>query len=176
MKYRPELTQDLLKQFVHYDPESGILRRTHALDRGHNRYEKDFIPKSTNPAGYLQLGLFKYPYLVHRLAFLYMVGRMPREIDHIDGVRTNNKWSNLREVDTATNHLNMGIPINNKSGVRGVYWYPRYQKWEVTITKNGEHFYLGRYESFEEAIEVRLKAEQEYGFHENHGKRESWRE
>ena len=175
MKYRPELTQELLKQFVHYDPDSGILRRTHALDRGHKRYPKDFVPASVTVQGYRQIGLFKTPYLVHRLAFLYVVGRMPLEIDHIDGDRLNNKWVNLREVDTATNHRNMGIAINNESGVRGVYWYPRYGKWEATIGRGGQHFYLGRYESFDEAVAVRRAAEKDLDFHENHGKRESWR-
>lgn len=176
MKYRPDLTQELLKQFVHYDPDSGILKRTHALDRGHNRYEKEFIPNSITPQGYRQIGIFKTPYLVHRLIFLYMVGRMPNEIDHIDGNRLNNKWPNLREVDSAVNRRNMGIATNNESGVKGVYWYPRYNKWEVTISKSGEHFYLGRYESFDEAVAVRRVAEKDLDFHHNHGKRDSWRE
>ena len=170
------LTQERLKELLHYDPDTGVLRRTHAMDRGHNIYEKDFIPKSITPAGYLQIGLFKYPYLVHRLTFLYVEGRWPHEIDHIDGDRLNNKWLNLREVDPATNRRNMGIPINNRSGVRGVYWYPRYQKWEATIGKGGEHFYLGRYDSFDDAVAARLTAEKNLDFHNNHGKRESWRE
>lgn len=174
MKYRPELTQSLLRDFVHYDPDTGVLKRTHALDRGHNRFEKEFVPRSTTLQGYLQIGLFKTPYLVHRLAFLYMVGRMPNEIDHIDGDRQNNKWSNLREVTSAVNRRNMGIPVNNRSGVRGVYFYPRYGKWEVTIGRDGEHFYLGRYDSFDEAVAVRHAAEKDLDFHQNHGKRASW--
>lgn len=175
MKYRPEMTQELLKQFVHYDPDTGILKRTHAMDRGHNIYEKEFIPESVTAQGYRQLGMFKRPRLVHRLAFLYMVGRMPLEVDHINGDRLDNRWCNLREVDSRTNRMNMGVPINNKSGTRGVYWYPRYSKWEVTITVEGKHKYLGRYTEYDEAVRIRLSAEKEHGYHENHGKRESHR-
>lgn len=174
MKYRPIMTQELLKEFTHYDPDTGVLKRTHALDRGHNKYEKEFIPKSITAQGYRQLGMFKQPYLVHRLAFLYMEGRWPNEVDHINGDRLDNRWSNLREVTSSENKRNMGIHVNNKSGVPGVYWYPRYSKWEVTIRSNGEHIYLGRYDDLDEAIKVRKEAEIKYNFHPNHGKRSSW--
>lgn len=175
MKYRPVMTQELLKQFVHYDPDTGVLKRTHALDRNHNRYEKEFVPTSVTAQGYRQISLFKSPRTVHRLAFLYMTGRFPDEVDHINGVRLDNRWCNLREVSSKENRMNMGIPINNKSGARGVYYYPRYSKWEVTITVDGDHKYLGRFADLDEAIQVRQDAEKEYGYHENHGKRESHR-
>lgn len=174
MKYRPEMTQELLKEFVTYNPDTGILKRTHALDRGHNKYEKEFTPRSITKQGYLQIGLFKRPYLVHRLIWLYMTGKWPIEIDHINGDRRDNRWCNLREATPAENRKNMGLPINNKSGCRGVYWYPRYQKWEVTIRINGKHIYLGRYADYDEAVRVRKTAEVEHGFHENHGERPSW--
>lgn len=175
MKYRPKLTQELLKQFVHYDPDTGILMRTHALDRGHNLIRKEFVPRSITAQGYRQISLFKSPCLVHRLAFLYMVGREALEIDHVNGDRLDNRWCNLREVTSSENRRNMGLSKANKSGVSGVYFYPRYQKWEVTITRGGVHEYLGRYQDLGEAVAIRRRAEIDLDFHPNHGARPSWR-
>lgn len=175
MKYRPELTQELLKQFVHYDPDTGVLKRTHALDRGHNRYEKEFTPTSVTKQGYRQISLFKRPYTVHRLAWFYMTGEWPDEVDHISGDRLDNRWCNLRSVSSVENRRNMGTPVNNKTGVTGVFYYHRYRKYEVSIQVKGERVYLGRYDDFNVATAVRKDAEFYYRFHENHGGRESWR-
>lgn len=176
MKYRPELTQELIKQFVHYNPDTGVLVRTHALNRAHQIVPKHHIPTATNIQGYLQLRMFKTPRLVHRLAWLYMRGSVPKEIDHINGDRRDNRWVNLREVTSSENKRNMGVSVTNKSGVPGVFFYPRYQKWEVTITRENQHHYLGRFESFDEVVEVRRSAEVALEFHPNHGARPSWRE
>lgn len=176
MKYRPVMTQELLRRFTHYDPHTGVFKRTHAMTNNHKIVEKEFIPQSITKQGYRQINMFKRPYLVHRLVFLYMNGEMPKnEVDHINGDRLDNRWCNLRVVTTSGNRANMGVSLNNKSGVRGVYWYPRYQKWEVTISRNKKHYYLGRYEDIDEAIRVRKEAEEYYGFHPNHGCRDSWR-
>ena len=61
--------------------------------------------------------------------------------------------------------------INNSSGITGVCWYERDNKWEVQIYFCGKKNYLGRFEDFFEACCVRKAAEVEYGFHPNHGKR-----
>jgi hypothetical protein len=119
--------------------------------------------------------MFKRPYLVHRLAFLYMTGRMPNEVDHINGDRLDNRWVNLRDVDSYRNKRNMGLCKLNKSGTPGVWYYERYGKWEVRIAHEGKSVYLGRYFDFDEAVAVRRKAEIEFNYHENHGKRESWK-
>ena len=174
MKYRPEMTQELLMQFTHYDPNTGVLKRTHAMSSSHKIYAKEFIPQSTT-LGYRTISLFKTPHMIHRLAFLYMNGVFPNEVDHINGERLDNRWCNLREVDARGNRMNRGLPSNNRSGVMGVYYYPRYDKWEVTITNEGKHMYLGRYAKFEDAVKVRLEAEVKYGYHANHGKRLSHR-
>jgi hypothetical protein len=175
MRYRPTLTQELLKRFVFYDPSSGIFKRTHVLDRSQNIKRKDFIPKSVTLNGYLQISLFKTPYLVHRLIFLYMVGRFPSEVDHVDGNRLNNRWENLREVTNAINRKNMGVAVNNTSGVTGVSWYQRYGKWEASINIGRQRKYLGRFYDINDAISARKEAELSLGFHPNHGERPSWR-
>lgn len=175
MRYRPEMTQELLKQFVSYDPETGLLERTHAVNRNGDRYEKRFTPRSVTKQGYRQLSMFKRPYLVHRLAWLYMTGSWPNEVDHINGDRLDNRWRNLREVSSSMNRKNMGLPVNNKSGCQGVFWYERYMKWEASIQVNGKRIYLGRHDQYEDAVTARKNAEIEHRFHDNHGQRESHR-
>jgi len=83
-------------------------------------------------------------------------------IDHIDRNRKNNQRSNLRICSYAENARNHKVLKCNKSGVTGVTWNKQNQKWIVIITINKERLYLGLYSSFEEAVNVRKKAEIEY--------------
>jgi hypothetical protein len=98
-------------------------------------------------------------YRVHRLAWLHVHGVWPSaEIDHIDGIRTNNAIANLRDVDRATNCQNMrkALPANKGSGLLGVY--PSDNKWRARITVNNRAVGLGTFDSKETAHEAYLAA------------------
>jgi len=103
--------------------------------------------------------------LVHRVIFWIMTGRMPDHVDHINHNKTDNRWSNLREVDNITNHRNKEMMKNNKSGVTGVHQRADNGKWVAQL--NGQ--YLGSFEKFEDAVEVRKNAMKLSGYHANHG-------
>jgi hypothetical protein len=113
--------------------------------------------------GYWYGRIFYQQVLAHRVAWKIMTGVDPTEIDHIDGNRGNNKWSNLRDGTRSDNLRNVSLKRNNKSGSMGVSFSKRQQKWIASI-------WLGSFDSKEEAIEIRKKYEALLGYHANHGR------
>ena len=93
-------------------------------------------------------------------------GRWPIGIDHENGIRSDNRWSNLREAEQSENCMNVAKRSDNTSGVTGVSWDRFTKKWYVSIKGN----FLGRFHCLNRAILVRKSAEREYGFHSNHGR------
>jgi hypothetical protein len=107
----------------------------------------------------------------HRLAFLWMLGWMPKEVDHINHVRRDNSWINLRPATRVINSRNLGMSKANTSGITGVGWHKRDLRWRAQIRVNSEYIYLGSFVEKEDAISARKAAEVKYEFHENHGLR-----
>ena len=106
--------------------------------------------------------------MAHRLAWLYVYGCWPDEIDHINQIRDDNRIANLRSVDRTTNCQNASRQ-KSESGVTGLV--KRYTgKWEARIQVNKKYIYLGIFSTKSEAIAARKAANVKYGFHENHGK------
>ena len=110
-------------------------------------------------------------FLAHRLAWMYMYGNFPPdEIDHINGVRDDNRIINLRAVSHAENAKNQRINSTNTSGVTGVSWNKAAQKWKAQVRQDNKTLYFGIYSNFLDAICARKSAEHILGFHPNHGK------
>jgi len=105
----------------------------------------------------------------HRLAFYYVLGWCPEEVDHINHVRDDNRWINLRAASKQENHRNRKLDTNNKSGFNGVTWYKNYSKWLACIGIGGKQINLGYFENKDDAIAARKAANIKYGFHPNHG-------
>jgi len=160
------ITQKLLKELLNYDPDTGIftwiIRRSQSVKSGS-------IAGGVESLGYRRITISKKRYAAHRLAFLYMVGRFPTEIDHINHKRDDDRWCNLREVTKSENHHNESLAKNNTSGVIGVREVNRRSKWRASITVNGKKIELGSYLRFNDAVAARKEAEMEHGFHPNHG-------
>ena len=95
------------------------------------------------------------PYPAHRLAWLYMTGEMPSEqIDHINLVKNDNRFCNLRKATMPQNQWNTGIRSTNKSGIKGVYFDERKQKWIGAFRVNGSRFYTKGFETGNQAAEA----------------------
>lgn len=76
-------------------------------------------------------------YRAHRVAWLYMTGEWPPgEIDHINGDKQDNRFSNLRICTHQQNNHNQAIRRNNTSGVKGVYWSKQQGKWRGQVCLN----------------------------------------
>jgi hypothetical protein len=96
---------------------------------------------------------------VHRLiasAFIENPDNKPC-VDHIDNNKLNNDLSNLRWVTFRENSMNQKITIKNKSGVKGVSFYKKYNCWRAEIRFEGKTKHLGYFENIEDAKRVRQK-------------------
>ena len=103
------------------------------------------------PNGYKQIYLKGKTYLIHRIIFLMHYGYLPKCIDHIDGNPLNNKIENLRAVTLSQNQYNRKIAKHNTSGIKGVYWHKRSQKWMARCNLDKKCFYLGSYKNLDDA-------------------------
>lgn len=144
------LTQELLKQWLEYNPETGDFIW---LKRPSFRAVIGEIAGRTDNLGYKSLGLLGRQYRQHRLAFLYMTGKWPEDqVDHINGIRSDNRWENLREATNQQNGWNKQYTKRSKTGVKGVF--PSGDKFQVQIRYKGKARYCGTYETLELAQEV----------------------
>jgi len=113
--------------------------------------------------------------MAHRLAWIYVNGDDEiDQIDHINGLRSDNRIENLRSISESANKRNMGKSKRNTSGVTGVNWNKLLKKWVASIYINGKSTHLGVYFDIEIAKELREFAQEVAGFHKNHGARESF--
>ena len=150
------VTQEELRRRFHYDPDTGIF----TWRVNHRSARRGDIVGTINGAGYRNVSIDRKQYLTHRLIFLYMRGYFPEHcVDHIDGDRSNNRWSNLREVSYSCNNRNKSTPPVNTSGIRGVCWNARKKKWMAYIYYNGNKT-LCNTVSLYEAVCARFAAEQ----------------
>ena len=143
-----ELTQEELKQVLHYDPETGVFTWLVAV----GGVMVGDVAGTTHVQGYVQVRVGGF-YLAHRLAFLYMTGNFPSiDIDHINGNRSDNRWGNLRPCTHQQNMFNMKTRVDSISGFKGVT--RKRNGWQARIMINGKPKFLGVFDTPEQAAKV----------------------
>jgi hypothetical protein len=163
-----------------YDPDTGRLTwkpRPEEMFPEHNRKSVAAAWNAKNAGkeacacidgGYKQGGLFYNKMKAHRAAWAIMTGQMPAgQIDHINGDGTDNRWENLRLVDTKENARNQKKHVTNTSGYTGVSWNGR--KWEAYYWSGTNNKTLGKFDCVHAAGEAARKKREEMGYHANHG-------
>jgi hypothetical protein len=159
-----EMTADYLnylKAILRYEPITGLFRWK-ITRRKHGGFVQPGDVAGTMKDGYIQIIIDGIPWRAHRLAWLLMTGELPlpgKEIDHWNKIRSCNIWTNLRLKTRSQNNHNAAPAITNRSGVRGVSWKKRDNKWDARISIDGEVIVLGQYQDFAEAVEARRIAE-----------------
>lgn len=120
--------------------------------------------------GYLTVGHMGKYWFAHRIVYLLKHGSCPDFIDHVNGIKDDNRIKNLREADISTNHYNCKTPSNNTSGVKGVHKLKRQSGYQARINFGGKRKYLGTFPTFELADEfVSLARDMLHGEFANHG-------
>jgi len=145
MKAKALPSQERLKYLLDYDPETGLFTWTDNLAPG--RIKSGDVAGSTASDGYVRIVIDNTSYSASRLAWLWMTGTDPSdlEVDHIDRTRSNNTWDNLHLVNHSGN-------INNrKAWGNGISQYGSNGKWRVRYAKQN----LGTFATKEEALEAR---------------------
>ena len=154
-------SQEVLRQLLRYEPETGKLfwkerpeqmfsetvsrSRTHACAHWNSRHAGKEALYGINQ-GYKWGRIFGRPYLAHRVIWKMVHGYDPAEqIDHINGDRSDNRISNLREASALENGKNGGMRRNNSSGYKGVCWVERDRRWAAAITSDGKRISLGHH-------------------------------
>lgn len=123
-----------------------------------------------NNDGYYTASVYGKKYLNHQIVYLMHHGYFPKEIDHINRDRLDNKIENLREVTRAQNMQNKAMYKRNTSGAKGVSWKKSINKWQVAINVNGVRKYIGVFEDFELAELVSMEARDKFhGIYANKG-------
>jgi hypothetical protein len=112
-----------------------------------------------NSRGYIVIQIDKIQYTLHRLIYALMTKRNPRgDIDHLNGIRHDNRFENLRLGNASQNQGNSRLKTNNTSGYKGVFWEAGIQKWSARIKKNGISYWLGAFEDKIDAHKAYCKA------------------
>ena len=147
MTPRDQLTAEKLRSILRYDPETGHFYRYKASSKTVAGAKAGFIHRF----GYVVIRVDMTVYKAHRLAVLYMTGEWPKnEVDHINGIRHENQWSNLRDATRPENHQNL-------AGV-GVQYCKQRKKWRARIKSLGKEHHIGRFDTREEAHAAYLRA------------------
>lgn len=150
------LTQERLKELFHYDKDVGLFTR---LIRTSSRTQVGEIAGGIDGNGYIKIKVDNIKYMAHRLAYFYMIGEWPIEIDHINGIKIDNRWNNLRNGTHKQNMQNRRTPnSNNKNNLLGVNYNKKLNKFTSNITINNNRFHLGVFKTIEEAHNAYIKA------------------
>lgn len=142
------ITQERLKELLTYSPETGDFIWNYDI----GNVKKGTVVKCKDSYGYITVGIDKKKYLSHRLAWLYMMGEFPKNcIDHINNLRDDNRFINLREATVSQNNKNKSISKRNTSGAKGVSFSKVKNKWTAHCSVNSRDRHIGDFLSLEDA-------------------------
>jgi hypothetical protein len=151
------LTIEHLRALLAYDPATGLF--TWLVAQSRRNHVGDVA--GAMRLGYRAIQIDGRHYCAHRLAWFYVHGRWPvYEIDHVNGVKADNRLLNLREATSLENKRNRKRCRRNTSGFKGVSAIGR--KWRAKIRTDEGRIYLGRFDTPEEAYAARCAAAQQY--------------
>lgn len=150
------VTQEFIKDRFNYEDGKLFWKKTFT-----NRVKSGMIAGTRNQLGYIQINISinkkKHIFLAHRLIYLYHYGFMPKEIDHINLDKSDNRIENLREATRSQNIVNNKPRKDNVSGHRGIYFCKRSNKWIGRIWFNNKKIWAKSFLTLNDAIFERKK-------------------
>lgn len=143
------LTQKRLREVLNYDPVTGIFTFAKGKRKG------KIAGTSHDPRGFLKVQIDNQRHLLHRLAWLWMTGTMPRwSVEHINGDRTDNRWENLREGQRPQKAI-YRAPWRESTSIPGVWQVGDH--FEAMVDVGGVTINLGAFETQEAAVSAIAK-------------------
>lgn len=150
------ITQERLKELFDYNPVTGHFQNR--FSRG--RAKEGERAGSPTGHGYRRIIIDYQKCYEHHMAWLYVHGKLPKEMDHKDGNRSNNALCNLRPCTRTQNNYNR-TPADT-SGLRGAYLDKRTMRWYSHICFGGQVIHLGMFGAPEEAHKAFMVAAERY--------------
>lgn len=165
---KPLPSLEILDEKLILDPETGILRWRKINPKCHRA---DGIAGCDNGSGYINIGIGSIYYKAHRLVWkIFHREEPPPCLDHVNGLTLDNRPCNLRAATLSDNAANTKYRTDNTSGVKGVHWDKRVQRWIVTCMHNGKRKSVGRFTDFDEACTIsKVARENMHQEFTNHG-------
>lgn len=144
------LTHEYITSILDYNPDTGIFTwKIYTNSRAKIGNPAGYIQPGT---GYMKLTINNIKYAAHRVAWFYTYKQWPKDmIDHIHGIKHDNRLCNLREATNSQNQRNRGPNKNNTSGYKGVHLDKQRNKWNAIIEHNKKKYFLGTFDNPEDA-------------------------
>lgn len=153
------LSLSRLKEVLSYCPDTGLFTRLENIKSA----PAGSIAGSMSNTGYRIIMIDGKNYRAGRLAFFYMEGRWPTPtIDHINRIRDDDRFCNLREASSRQQNINKEKRCDNTSGETGVLWHSGNRKWQAQMRIKGRKVHLGYFDKKEDAVNARRSAAQKY--------------
>ncbi len=154
------ITAETVRKLFNYNPEEGHLRWKVSRPKAIKGGIAGYISKSD---GYRYVCFDYNEMLSHRIIWLWMTGAWPKcQIDHKNRIKSDNRWTNLREATNSQNNVNRPSGKSSNTGVTGVWYDKKRDQYRVKIQVKGHEYTIGRYNTFEEAKMWRKLAEEEF--------------
>ncbi len=159
MNDRELLQLDRLRELLDYDEIAGVF--TWKKSNSNRKAIGSKAGGRKNSHGYMHISIDGKLYSAHRLAWFYVYGVWPNQIDHMNGDRVDNRIANLRSVSGQYNmHNQRKAHINSSTGALGVIAKPS-GKFAAEIRVDGKKKYLGTFSSIDDASSAYMKAKSE---------------
>lgn len=158
MRRNPRLSKiefDLFHEYLSYDPNTGVFIWKKKTNRNVVVGSEAGV---IYPKGYRGINLLGRQYQAHRVAWMMQTGEWPNIIDHVNGNKGDNRWSNLRNSDYSGNGANSGMKVANTSGFKGVSWNKIKKAFRAQVRKNYRPIVVGYFATPVEAARAYDKA------------------
>ena len=141
--------EDKIRRSFRYNPDTGDLVRVFKNGKVRLIDQLDY-------KGYVIVSVNGRPFKAHRLIFFLCTGHIPEIVDHVNGVKNDNRWSNLRPCSKSQNSMNRGKQNNNSTGFKNIRKSP---SGKFTVRVSGK--WIGTFITIEEALIEAEKAREE---------------
>ena len=117
------------------------------------------VVTNKNKYGYIGVGVYidkKVKFIrAHQIIWYLANGVVVENIDHINGIKTDNRIENLRSVTQQQNQFNL-------TKAKGYYWSKATNKWYAKIQVGGKKIHLGTFTNEDDARQAYLDAKEKY--------------